>query len=76
MPGRAILIGSAPDNLDRYVRNFDVSGGGQDLGQPSTITQTGAVAYNNSYSASSVIAFGEFSNSQPRTCKARTGNLL
>ncbi|MBT8293555.1 MAG: TonB-dependent receptor [Eudoraea sp.] len=57
--GRAILIGSAPDNLDRYVRNFDVSGGGQDLGQPSTITQTGAVAYNNSYSASSVIAFGE-----------------
>ncbi|WP_297694467.1 TonB-dependent receptor [uncultured Eudoraea sp.] len=57
--GRAILIGSASDNLDRYVRNFDVSGGGQDLGQPSTITQTGAVAYNNSYSASSVIAFGQ-----------------
>ncbi|UCD60277.1 MAG: TonB-dependent receptor [Flavobacteriaceae bacterium] len=57
--GRAILIGSAPDNLDRYSRDYNVSGGGQDLGQPSTITQTGAVAYNNSYSLSSVIAFGE-----------------
>ena len=60
--GRAILIGSAPDNLDRYSRDFDVSGGGQDLGQPSTITQTGAVAYNNSYSSSSVLTFAETGN--------------
>jgi len=52
--GRAILVGSAPSNLDRYVRTFDVSGGGQLLGQPATITQTGRVAYENSYTLSSV----------------------
>ncbi|MGB5431167.1 TonB-dependent receptor plug domain-containing protein, partial [Eudoraea sp.] len=60
--GRAILIGSASENLDRYSRDFDVSGGGQDLGQPATITQTGSVAYNNSYSASSVMAFSQTRN--------------
>jgi len=60
--GRAILIGSAPDNLDRYVRDFNVSGSGQDLGQPATVTQTGAVAYNNSYSASSAITFSQTGN--------------
>lgn len=47
--GRAILVGAAPSNLDRYVRTFNVSGGGQLLGQPATITQTGRVAYENSY---------------------------
>jgi len=52
--GRAILVGSSPDNLDRYSTDFTVSGGGQLLGQPSVITQTGAAAYNNSYTASSV----------------------
>ncbi|WP_299158595.1 TonB-dependent receptor [uncultured Eudoraea sp.] len=56
--GRAILVGSAPENLDRYVRPYDVSGGGQGLGQPATITQTGAAAYNNSYSLSSVETLG------------------
>ncbi len=60
--GRAILIGSAPDNLDRYVRDYDVSGGGQALGQPATITQTGAAAYNNSYSLSSVETLGQTQN--------------
>ncbi len=58
--GRAILIGSAPNNLDRYTREFNVSQTGQDdFGQPATVTQTGAVAYNNSYTASSVEALGE-----------------
>ncbi|RKR15042.1 outer membrane receptor protein involved in Fe transport [Maribacter vaceletii] len=58
--GRAILIGSAPNNLDRYSREFEVSQVGQDdLGQPATVTQTGAVAYNNSYTRSSVEALGE-----------------
>jgi len=51
--GRAILVGSAPDNLDRWTRDFSVSGSGQLAGQPATITQTGAVAYNNSYNAES-----------------------
>ncbi|MBT9187248.1 TonB-dependent receptor [Zobellia russellii] len=57
--GRAILIGSAPDNLGQYSRDFDVSATGQfQFQQPSTVTQTGAVAYNNSYSAASVAALG------------------
>jgi len=60
--GRAILVGSAPDNLDRYSRDFDVSGGGQTFGQPATITQTGAAAYNNSYSRASVERLGETGN--------------
>ncbi|WP_417875358.1 TonB-dependent receptor [Winogradskyella sediminis] len=45
--GRAILVGSAPDNLDRYSRDFTASNG-------TVYTQTGAAAYNNSYTASSV----------------------
>jgi iron complex outermembrane receptor protein len=52
--GRAILIGSASDNLDRYVRTFSVSPEGQTLGAPETVTQTGAVAYEFAYVASSV----------------------
>ncbi|WP_437369444.1 TonB-dependent receptor [Maribacter litoralis] len=57
--GRAILVGSAPDNLEQYSRDFDVSGTGQLLGQPSSVTQTGAAAYNNSYSAASATALAE-----------------
>ncbi|MDA8591486.1 TonB-dependent receptor [Flavobacteriaceae bacterium] len=60
--GRAILVGSAPSNLDRWTRNYDVSATGQALGQGSSITQTGAAAYNNSYTLSSVEAFGATSN--------------
>ena len=60
--GRAILVGSAPDNLDRYSSDFAVSGGGQLLGQPATISQTGAAAYNNSYSLASVTELGATGN--------------
>ena len=60
--GRAILVGSAPSNLDRWTRNYDVSPTGQALGQGASITQTGAAAYNNSYTLSSVEAFGATSN--------------
>lgn len=60
--GRAILVGSAPENLDRYSRDFEVSGGGQALGQPAIITQTGAAAYNNSYTVSSVNRLGDTGN--------------
>lgn len=45
--GRAILVGSAPDNLNRYSREFEAANG-------TIYTQTGAAAYNNSYTASSV----------------------
>lgn len=60
--GRAILVGSAASNLDRYSTPFAVSGGGQLLGQPATITQTGAAAYNNSYSLASVRELGATGN--------------
>ncbi len=61
--GRALLVGSAPDNLERYSNVFDVSQTGQAaFGQPSTITQTGAAAYNNSYTASSVGMLGVTGN--------------
>lgn len=60
--GRAILVGSAPANLDRYSRDYDISASGQLLGQPATITQTGGAAYTNSYSASSVQQFAATEN--------------
>ncbi|GAA4280481.1 TonB-dependent receptor [Gaetbulibacter aestuarii] len=55
--GGPILVGSAPNNLDRYVRTYNVSASGQMLGQPATIEQSGRAAYQNSYTASSVQAF-------------------
>ena len=61
--GRAFLVGSAPNNLERYSNVFDVSTSGQAaFGQPSTITQTGSAAYNNSYTASSVEMLGVTGN--------------
>ncbi len=60
--GRAILVGSAPSNLDRWTRDYNVSPTGQLLGQGTSITQTGAAAYNNSYTLSSVEAFGATGN--------------
>lgn len=60
--GRAILVGAAPSNLDRYVRTFNVSGGGQLLGQPATITQTGRVAYENSYTRNALETLQETGN--------------
>jgi outer membrane receptor protein involved in Fe transport len=53
--GRAILVGSAPTNLDRWTRDYDLSPGGTALTGESSVTQTGAAAYNNSYTASSAL---------------------
>ncbi|MGZ0015873.1 TonB-dependent receptor [Yeosuana sp. AK3] len=62
--GRAVLVGSAPENLDRWSRTytlgdsrtaFNLSQASQSLGIPTTITRTGAEAYNNSYTASSAL---------------------
>ncbi len=53
--GRAILVGSAEDNLDRDVRTFDdVSGAGVGILGSDTVTIAGRSAYENSFSASSV----------------------
>ncbi|MCK7589708.1 TonB-dependent receptor [Subsaxibacter sp. CAU 1640] len=60
--GRAILVGGSPDNLDRYVRSYNVSAAGQALGQPASVSQSGGAAYNNSYLASSVSEFAASEN--------------
>lgn len=57
--GRAILVGSAPDNLTRYERNYNISTEGQGMGMPASISQTGEAAYVNSFSATSVQNFAE-----------------
>ncbi len=54
--GSAILVGSAPDNLDRDVRTFNVSPSGQALIGRSTVEIVGRAAYENAFSVSSVLA--------------------
>ena len=54
--GRNILIGSAPNNLERYSRTFEGNDG-------NSYTQTGSAAYNNSYTKSSVDAYQKSNNS-------------
>lgn len=54
--GRAILVGSAEENLDRYVRTFPVSGAGAEAtGNPES-TISGRDAYENAFSLNSVNA--------------------
>ena len=56
--GRGFLVGSAPDNLDRYATNpLTVSGAGQNFTGSGTISLSGRSAYENAFSASSVEAF-------------------
>ncbi len=54
--GRAILVGSAPDNLDRDIRTFPVSTAGQAFTGSPTVQVVGRQAYENAFSASSVQA--------------------
>ena len=54
--GRAILVGSAEENLDRYVRTFPVSGAGAAASGSSEATISGRDAYENSFSLASVQA--------------------
>ncbi|QTD36291.1 TonB-dependent receptor [Polaribacter batillariae] len=55
--GAAILVGSAPDNLDRYTSApLNVSPAGQTFTGGATTTLVGRLAYENSFSASSVQA--------------------
>jgi iron complex outermembrane recepter protein len=60
--GAGFLVGASPDNLGRWSRDLQVSGAGQLLGQPSTVTQTGAAPYTNSYTVTSLRAFGATGN--------------
>jgi outer membrane receptor protein involved in Fe transport len=54
--GRAILVGSAPDNLDRDVRTFNLSETGAAVTGQQTATIIGRAAYENAYSLASVTA--------------------
>jgi len=55
--GAGLLVGSAPDNLDRYTSSpLTVSGAGQAITGSSTITLTGRDAYENAFSVASVRA--------------------
>jgi outer membrane receptor protein involved in Fe transport len=56
--GPYALIGSAPENLDRYSETFKVSASGQAIGAPATVTMGGQNAYHNAYTLTSVQAFG------------------
>ncbi|OIQ29951.1 MAG: hypothetical protein BM564_04045 [Bacteroidetes bacterium MedPE-SWsnd-G2] len=60
--GRAILIGGAPDNPERDVRNYGLSPVGSSIIGQDNIDVSGAGAYNNSFFASSVSAFAGSSN--------------
>jgi len=52
---KAFLVGSSPDNLDRYTTPvFPVSATGQAFGSPSTVSLSGRDAYENAFSLSSV----------------------
>lgn len=55
--GSAILVGSAPSNLDRDVRTLNVSEEGQNDGQPATVQITGRAAYENAFTQSSIGQF-------------------
>ena len=52
--GRAILIGGAPDNPTRDVRNYDLSATGAAITGLTNIDFDGTAAYNNSFLANSV----------------------
>ncbi len=73
--GAGFLVGSAPDNLDRWSRSLDVSGPGQLLGQPATVTQTGAAPYTNSYTVSSLEAFAA-SGGDPSVLEVANPDLI
>lgn len=56
--GRAFLVGSASDNLDRYTTpELTVSGAGQQILGGATTTLTGRSAYENAFSLTSVEQF-------------------
>jgi len=54
--GVGILVGSAPDNLDRDIRTFPLSAAGQAITGSSTATVVGRSAYENAFSAASLAA--------------------
>ena len=61
--GPFALIGSAPENLTRFVETQNVSANGQNLpGVGATVVMNGLNAYNNSYTLQSVQKFAASQN--------------
>ena len=61
--GSAILLGSAKDNLARFVETLPIATAvGQAFAQGNTVTITGANAYENSFTAASATAFAAAGN--------------
>ncbi|MEM8521184.1 outer membrane receptor protein involved in Fe transport [Flavobacterium sp. PL12] len=61
--GSAILLGSAKDNLARFVETLPIATAvGQAFAQGNTVTITGANAYENSFTAASATAFAVAGN--------------
>ncbi|RIV44038.1 TonB-dependent receptor [Flagellimonas pelagia] len=54
--GSAVLVGSAPSNLDRDIRTYNLSQSGQTLTGQSSVQVVGREAYENAYSIGSVLA--------------------
>ncbi|MGZ9677362.1 TonB-dependent receptor domain-containing protein [Flavobacterium sp. GNP001] len=74
--GSAILLGSAPDNLTRFTETLPVNGtvGQANNNGNATVTIDGRRAYENSYLASSVLAFSAAGN--PALLKKTNAGLV
>lgn len=72
--GQAILVGSAPDNLDRDVRNFDISASGQAITGSATAQIVGRQAYENAFTLNSVGVFG--ATGDPSTLEVASPGLV
>lgn len=74
--GNAVLLGSAPDNLERYVETLDVTSPlGQALVGGTTTTIDGNDAYFDSYTKESVDAFAAAPKGNPLEIQAAAALL-
>ena len=71
--GRAILVGGAPDNPARDIRNYDLSPTGTAITGQTSLEVNGTGAYNNSFFANSVGAFAATGN--PAALEVANSNL-
>src|SRR5690606_2237260 len=73
--GPFALIGSAPDNLDRFVETRAVSAAGQAMGVAAEIPLSGRNAYENSFTLESVQEFSAAIAANPGDLAAAAGLL-
>jgi outer membrane cobalamin receptor len=69
--GSAVLLGSAPDNLDRYTETLPItSASGQAIVGGTSTTINGNNAYFNSYTAASAAQFAALAGTDPIAASA------